>query len=86
MSYWENEENVSMIKCKVFLQDLWDEVQIRACVALLVRGGDLVASRPVKFTPDEMAYSVLGEEALGKKVTILTFLSLEKTLRKVNTF
>lgn len=83
MPYWENEESMSMIKCKVFRQDLWDEVQIRACVALFVRGCDLVASRPVKFTPDEMAYCVLG---LRKQVTILTFLSLEKTLRNVNTF
>jgi len=51
-----------------------------------VRGGELVASRPVCFTPDETAYSVLGEEALGKKVKILTFLSLKKTLRNMNTF
>jgi len=56
---------MSRMKCKIFRQDLRDEVQFRACVKLLVRGCDLVASRPVRFTPDEMAYSVLGEEALN---------------------
>jgi len=46
----------------------------------------LVASWPVYITPDEMAYIVLGEEAIRKQVTILTFLSLKKTLRNMNTF
>jgi len=35
----------------------------RACVALLVGGSELLVSRPVRITPDEMAYSVLGEKA-----------------------
>jgi hypothetical protein len=81
---------MGMIKCKVSLKDLRDEVQIRACVALLVRGSgsgsELVASWPVCVTPDEMPYSVLGEEALRKQVTILTFLPLKNTLRNMNTF